>query len=321
MPYQSKIMRSWKKTEARTQVIGILLFDRFSNHCLANAVEPLRAANRLLAREAYRWTFLSLDGDGVTSSSGLPVAVSGSVSRSAGGDVLFVLPSYEYREFVTPFGERALRAAADKYRVLAGMDAGSWLLASAGLLDGYRATIHWEETEGFREAFPDLDVRRSRMELDRNRWSCAGGLSAFDLALWMIGDAHGEALRLEVAALLMSGETDIGGQGVRPKSRGVVAALAAMREHLEEPLPLPQLAARLGTNIRNLETMFRADLGAGPQKVYLHLRLSAARRFVEQTNLSVAEISVRCGYTNPSAMTRAFRKEFSTTPQLLRARN
>ncbi len=312
-------MRSWKKSSGKTQTIGILLFERFSNHCLANAVEPLRAANGLLGRAAYVWQFLSLDGAPVKSSSGLPVAADTSLSGAAGGDVLFVLPSYEYREFVTPANVRSLRAAAAKFPVLVGMDAGSWLLASAGLLDGHRATIHWEETDGFREAFPDLDVRRSRLEIDRNRWSCAGALSAFDLALWMIGDAHGEALRLEVAALLMSGETDIGGQGVRAKSRGVGLALALMREHLEEPLSVPELAARLGLSARKLEGLFRVDLGAGPQKVYRRIRLLAARRFVEQTGLSVAEIAVRSGYRDPAAMTRAFREEFGTTPQKLRA--
>ncbi len=312
-------MRSWEKTDTGTQKIGILLFDRFSNHCLANALEPLRAANTLLGRNAYEWDFMSFDGAGVISSSGLPVAVSGGLSGTTAGDMLFVLPSYQYREYVTPANVRSLRAAAARFEIIVGLDAGSWLLASAGLLEGYRATIHWDETDGFQEAFPELDVRKSRIELDRNRWSCAGAMAAFDLALRIIGDAHGEALRLEVAALLMSAETEFGGQGVRAKSRQVSAALAMMRENLEDPVKIPQVAKQIGVSARRLEQMFRADLGAGPQKVYRRIRLAAARRFVEQTGYSIAEIAVRCGYADPSAMTRAFREEFASTPQKLRA--
>lgn len=314
-----EIMRSWQVTDKNPQKIGILLFDRFSNHCLANGVEPLRAANTLLGRNVYEWEFLSLDGSSVTSSSGLPVAVQGALSDAEPGDFLFVLPSYEYREFVTPANLRSLRVAAGKFRVLVGMDAGSWLLASAGLLEGRRATIHWDETDAFREAFPELDVRRSRMEFDGNRWSCGGALSAFDLALRMIGDTHGEALRLEVGALLMSGETELGGQLARPKSRLVAAALALMRENLEEPLSVPQVAVALGVSARKLEALFLGDLGAGPQKVNRRIRLLAARRFVEQTGLSVGEIAVRCGYADPSAMSRAFREEFGISPRKMRA--
>ena len=321
MRYLMKNMRSWQKSQSRPQKIGVLLFDAFSNHCLANAIEPLRAANSLLGRQVYEWVFMSLDGNGVTSSSGLPVAVDRVLADASAGDFLFVMPSYEFRDFVTPANLRALRVAASKHAVLVGMDAGSWLLASAGLLTGRRATIHWDETVAFQEAFPDVDVRRTRLETDGNRWSCAGAMTAFDLALRMIGEAHGEALRLEVAALLMSGDSDASGFGslARPKSRLVLAGLAIMRENLEEPLMVPQVATRLAVSVRRLESLFQAELGAGPQTVYRRIRLLAARRFVEQTGLSVAEIAVRSGYRDPSALTRAFREEFNTTPRVLRA--
>jgi len=315
------IMRSWQKTDKKPQQIGVLLFERFSNHCLANAVEPLRAANALLGRKVYDWTFMSLDGASITSSSGLPINPKCALPDTAGGDFLFVLPSYEFRDFVTPENIRSLRVAASDFRVLVGMDAGSWLLASAGLLEGRRVTIHWDESDAFQEAFPDLEVRRTRIEIDENRWSCGGAMTAFDLALRMIGDTHGEALRLEVGALLMSGETEIGAGAhvARPKSRLVSAALAVMRENLEDPLKLPQVAQMLGVSGRKLEVLFKAELGAGPQRVYRRIRLLAARRFVEQTGLAVAEIAVRCGYIDPSAMTRAFREEFEITPTQIRA--
>jgi transcriptional regulator GlxA family with amidase domain len=274
-----------------------------------------------LGRKVYEWMFMSLDGQGVTSSSGLPVAVDRALSDALAGDFLFVMPSYEFRDFVTPANVRALRVAAGKYSVLVGMDAGSWLLASAGLLTERRATIHWDETVAFQEAFPEVDVRRTRLETDGDRWSCGGAMTAFELALRMIGDTHGQALRLEVGALLMSGDSNSSAVGAmaRPKSRLVLAGLAIMRENLEEPLVVPQVADRLAVSVRRLESLFHAELGAGPQKVYRRIRLLAARRFVEQTGLSVAEIAVRSGYRDPSSLTRAFREEFNTTPRILRA--
>ncbi|MGR3343636.1 MAG: GlxA family transcriptional regulator [Paracoccaceae bacterium] len=316
-----EIMRSWQVPGRKPQRIGVLLFERFSNHCLANAVEPLRAANSLLGRCAYDWAFISMDGAPVCSSSGLPVAVECALSRSQRGDVLFVIPSYGYRHLVTPASLRALRAAARRYGVLVGMDTGSWLLAAAGLLDGRRATIHWDEIDEFQEAFPEVEVSRARTVFDGDLWSCGGAMTAFELVLRMIGDTHGEALRLEVAALFMHSEGDVrsGPPVPRPTSHLVSAALAIMRENLEEPLTIPALAQAVAVNARKLETLFSADLGAGPQKVYRRIRLLAARRYVEQTGMAISEIALRCGYADPSAMTRAFRREFGAAPRNIRA--
>lgn len=317
-----KIMRSWHKTADKPQRIGILLFDRFSNHCLANTVEPLRAANMLLGRRVYDWSFMSPDGASVRSSSGLPVAAETALSKSGNGDVLFLIPSYEHQKYLTPAVMRSLRAAAGRYDVLAGLDMGSWLMAAAGVLDGYQAAIHWDEVDNFQEAFPDVDVTRARVVMDRDRWSCGGAMTAFELVLRMIGDTHGEALRMEVASLFMQGEM-IGetGRGLQRMSAGngqIEAAMAIMREHIEDPLRMGEIAGALEISQRKLERLFVAELGAGPQKVYRRMRLLAAHRFVEQTRLSVVEISIRCGYRDPSAMTRAFREEFGLSPRAVR---
>ncbi len=312
-------MHKWQKFPQGTRNIGVLLFEQFSNHCLANAIEPLRAVNTLLGREAYRWRFMTLDGAPVTSSSGLPVGAQGSLADCA-GDVLFVVSSYGYRDCSTPAMARALRAAARRYSVVVGMDTGCWLMAAAGLLDGCRATIHWDELESFGEAFPEIAVERRRVVMDGVRWSCGGAMTAFDLVQRMIGKDHGEALRLEVAAMFMAGEgepaAEVEPRG--PSARLVSTTLAAMRMNLEDPLTVPELAANAGVGRRRLESQFRKDLGAGPRQVYRRIRLTAARRLVEQTQHSVAEIALRCGYQNASAMTRAFGKEFGMSPRRMR---
>ena len=308
------------KPPHRCRDVGVLLFDRFSNHCLANAIEPLRAANTLSGRTLYRWTFLGVDGAGVVSSSGLPVQPALPLARHDGGDLLFVMPSYGFRSHANPPTLRALRSAAGRFRTLVGMDTGAWLLAAAGLLAGRRATIHWDEMTALAERFPDLDVRDERYVIDGNRITCGGVTTAFDLVLDLIEKHHGAMLRLEVAALFVPGETRFAGGRVHPptRKRAVDLAVAAMRRNLESPLPQSEIAALAGITQRGLESAFRATLGLTPQAVYRGLRLREARRLADGTAMSVAEIAARCGYADASAMTRAFRREFGLSPREFR---
>lgn len=314
------IMRIWSKSSAATQHIGVLLFDGFSNHCLANTIEPLRAANMLSGRSLYDWQFLALDKRPVTSSSGLQVSLHQSLN-TASGDILVVMPSYGFQNLGGWKTQTALRASSGRFTTLVGMDTGSWLLAEAGLLDSHRATIHWEELNGFSERFPEVETVRERFVIDRNRITCSGAMAAFDLVLQLIGRDHGEALAMEVAHLFMSRDSPrshLGGAGTT--STVVNKAIAVMRENLEAPLSIPLLANRVGQTQKSLEARIRSDLGATPKQVYRRLRLNLARKLVVESDLSIAEISVRSGYNDPSAMTRAFRSEFGVPPRQLRAR-
>ena len=205
-----KTMQRWIKDTAAPQQVDLLLFDAFSGHCLANTVEPMRAANTLAGRRIYGWRFLTLDGDTATSSAGMEVKAHARLADCS-GDMLIAMPSYDYRRLASEATGRALRAASQRYGVMAGFDAGAWLLAAAGLLDGYHATIHWEELPGFAEAFPTVDAQRLRHVRDGERITCSGALAAFELMLDLIAERHGQALRLELAALFMSPEAT-GGQ-------------------------------------------------------------------------------------------------------------
>ncbi|MGX9352118.1 GlxA family transcriptional regulator [Shimia sp. W99] len=310
-------MPVWEKTHAAPQKIGVLLFQGFSNHCLANSVEPMRAANMLSGQQLYDWTFLSLDVQPVESSSGLPVTPHNRLN-AASGDMLMVMPSYGFHGHDGWSTQAALRAAARRFSTLTALDTGSWLLARAGLLDGYKATIHWEELTPFAERFPEVDVLRERFVIDRDRITCSGAMAAFDLVLHLIGRDHGQALALEVAQLFMTRDSARSHGGSVPASRIVNRALALMQETLEDPLPIPILARRAGATQKTLETRMRAELGAPPATVYQRMRLTLARKLVMDTDLAVSEIAVRCGYANPAAMTRAFRATFATTPRALR---
>ena len=306
MPYSKNLYR------VPTQ-ISILLFDRFSNHCLANVLEPLRAANDLSSQQVFEWNIVVLGGQRVRSSSGLRLEADAQLADMR-GDILMVMPSYGFLTHANVTSSRALRAAARRFDILAGLDTGSWLLAEAGLLDGYRATIHWDELDRFSERFSDIDVQKEAVIYDRDRITCGGASTAFALAMQMIEKQHGAALRLRVEHLFS------GAYAQRPVRRGGIAARAVdlMRAHIEEPLQIAQLAQQLGRSQKHLEQQMLARLGAAPQVIYRRIRLERARQLSLDTTISVAEISVRCGYQDASAMTRAFRSEYGTTPQALR---
>lgn len=311
-------MRSWTKDAAAAQQLDVLLFDAFSAHCLANTVEPLRAANTFAGRQVYAWRFLTLDGGPAVSSSGMEVRAHGRLGDCS-GDLLITMPSYDFLRHATVATARALKSASRRYRVLAGFDTGAWLLAQAGLLDGRQATIHWEELNRFTEAFPEVQAERARQVWDGDRITCTGALAAFDTMMELIGEQHGAALRLEVATLFMSPEATETQDPILARSKPVARAVAVMQANLEAPLPIAAVARKAGRSQKDLEARMKAELGATPQAVYRRLRLIQARKLVLETILSVSEIALRCGYDDPSALTRAFRAEFGTTPRSLRS--
>ncbi|CUH85921.1 GlxA family transcriptional regulator [Thalassovita mediterranea] len=296
-----------------------MLFDGFSNLCLANAVEPLRAANSLSRRRLYDWGYYSQRGEVLLSSSALPVHPK-ALSADTGGAALLVMPSYGYETLDTPELRRSLRAAAGRFDVLAGLDTGAWLLASAGLLDGHRATAHWDVLGDLAEAFPTIDVVDTRWVIDGNRASCGGATTTLELLLEMIERHHGATLALEVSSLFMFGERDPQMNPLRrwPEDQLLRAAAALMRRHIEAPLPIPALAQRIGISARRLEQIARAETGQTPAQIYRKIRLAEARRRLEQTQASVTEVALRCGYHDPTALTRAFRAEFGVTPRQVR---
>lgn len=311
-------MRNSPETE-RTRHFGILLFEGFSNLCLANAVEPLRAANTLTKRGLYSWRHLGFGAGPVTSSSGLPVQVNPMTSTDT-GDYLFVMPSYGYLALDRPATRQSLRAADQRYGALAGLDSGSWLLAAAGLLKGRRATTHWDLLTELSETFPDVDVVEDRYVMDGDRISCGGATTTLELMLALIEGHHGAGLALEVAALFMHGERDPKMDPAMhlPADRIVRAAAAVMRRNAEKPLDIASLARAIGTSQRTLERVFRRETRQSPSAVYRRIRLAEARRRMETTRESVAEIANRCGYADPTAMTRAFKAEYGLTPMQVR---
>lgn len=315
-------MPVWSRTTTEVQRVSVLLTNRFSNLCLANAVEPLRAANMISEREHYQWQFLTLNGTQVTSSSGMIVKPDAALESLLQGDILFVIAGYDFQLHASHAFVSALRAAASRHRLIVGLDTGSWLMAEAGLLDGHPSTIHSDSFDLYAEKFPETLAKRERFIIGSELITAGGGTATLDLILELIARQHGEALRMDVSALFMHETDEANTVKSTPKARTrtVARALSIMRDYIETPLPIPEIAKRVGRTQSDLAARFLRDLGATPTKVYQHLRLYNAKQLVIETELPIAEIAVRCGYINPSAMTRAFRLEFGASPRALRQR-
>lgn len=303
--------------------ISILLFEKFSNHCLANILEPFRAANTLSNDALYSWRFFTLDGESVSSSSCLPIMPDGAFDPSRRIDDLFIVSSYDHLSLSTVQCRNVLRAARSNAKRIVGLDTGAWLMAAAGLLNGQKATIHWDIFDSFSEQFLSVETTKERFVVSPSVITCAGALAAFDLALRLIGEEHGEALRLDVGALLMQtaqsaqGNNQQNGQQGGPQS-AIFRAMQLMQENLEAPLSNREIAQRTGLGVKTLERRFLSEIGDPPGRIYKKTRLQAARNLVENTRLPISEISVRVGYENAAALSRAFKQMFNVTPQQLR---
>lgn len=311
-------MPEWTKSISRPVRITFLLFPEFSNLCLANCIEPLRAANTLTSQNAFDWQIVTADGQACRSSSGIDILAGAALPKAEAADYLFVVASYAHERHDTPANRRLLRAAARRAGVTVGLDAGPWLLASAGLLNGRRATVHWDLLDAFTEKFLEVEASQARVIRDGAYVTCAGAMSAMDLTLDLIAQHLGLSARLEVEALFLRGDPPLGHGGAAVEDPLVRRALAVMRDTVERPLPLADLARRLSCQPRTLARHFRARLGAPPGTVYRHLRLSAARKLIEDSRLSISEIALRCGYDSPAAMTRAIRRAYGASPSALR---
>ncbi|WP_282605463.1 GlxA family transcriptional regulator [Pelagibius sp. Alg239-R121] len=305
---------------------GFLLLPQFSNLCLANAVEPLRAANHFAATQLYDWSLVSEDGEAVTTSSGLTIAADAALRNLEAPDMLFVVAGYDYRRLTTPKLKSELRRFARGGTILAGLDTGSYLLASAGLLNGHRATIHWQELESFAEEFLDIEVVPDRYVLEKSRITAGGATTTLDLMLQIIGKDYGEAQALDVAGILiydqhLTAQDPQSGLALRGTGRltpKLVETIAIMQDTVETPQPLGRLAREVGLSQRELQRLFRRQLQTTPLRYYLHLRLSLARGLLLETRMNLSEIATRSGFSSAATLSHAYVRHFGQAPSATR---
>lgn len=299
-----------------------LLLKNFSMSSFVSALEPLRIANRMAGRTVYRWSLASEDGISAESSAGVVMQVNLGLDELTRDDTILACGGIHIKEATTKPVLNWLRREARRGSGIGGLCTASYTVAKAGLLDGKKCTIHWENHDSFEEEFLEVDLTKSIYVVDGNRYSSAGGMSSLDLMLNVIASDHGQELANTVADQLIytSIRTDRDEQrlsiptriGVRhPKLSTVIQMMEA---HIEEPVSPSILARDVGMSTRQLERLFRRYLNRSPKRYYMELRLQKARNLLMQTDMSVINVALACGFASPSHFSKCYRAHYDTTP-------
>ena len=312
-----------KVSGERPDRVSFLLIPNFSMSAFTAMLEPMRLANYTTGRTLYEWELLSRDGEPVAASNGVRVMADRGIAETSRLENLVVCSGIEAQLFQDNAVFGWLRRWAREGTHVGALCTGAHVLAKAGLLNGYRCTIHWENLESFREEFPDLDIQPELFEIDRDRFTCAGGVAASDMMLNEITRRHGAEVASAVSEMFMHERIREGHDNQRlplqarlrishPK---LIQAIAEMERNVEEALTREEIAARVGLSRRQLERLFRRYLNTSPARYYLRLRLERARLLLTQSTMPVTEIAFACGFTSASHFSKCYRDMFTRTPR------
>ncbi|MDD9858412.1 MAG: GlxA family transcriptional regulator [Gammaproteobacteria bacterium] len=306
---------------------GFLLVPEYSMMAFTAAIDQLRMANRLSGKPLYEWVVMTEDGAPVPASSGLSVQAVAMLDAGA-LEAVFVCGGTRIETRTRPAIAAWLKAQSSRRVALGAICTGTFVLAEAGLLRGYRCTIHWENMPGLRERFPELVISPDLFELDRDRYTCAGGSAAVDMMVSLIAGKHGWDLAHQVAEEFLvervRGRNDRQRLPLRlqlgtsqPKLAEAVAYMAA---NLEEPIGLDEIASHINLSRRQLERLFQKHLRCVPTRYYMRLRLEHARRLLLQTSLPVVEVAYASGFASTPHFSKCYREHFDILPRADRRR-
>lgn len=294
---------------------------------LASALEPLRAAKGLPNGPAIDWDICTIDGAPVTSSSGLTITPSASLSRisnKADIDYLVVVSGYGVRDHSTAKIRARLQNAAQHARHIIGIDTAAWILGCCDMLRGKAATIHWQELDQFADQFPDIAVSQDRFVQDGKLITSGGASTVMELMLHILTQQFGPAVAFDVSNLfvydaqnqydLIRGADRLQGSGGDDLRR----AVGAMMSRIETPVSLKDIAKQAGCSLRSLNRVFHDNLTMSPGKYYQMLRLGRARDLARATDLPLSDIALQTGFTSSATLSRAFSKTFDTTIRTIR---
>lgn len=299
-----------------------LTLPNYSLIALSSAVEALRMANQVTKQEVYEWSLASLDGHPVAASNGLCLAPTVAIENMGPANIVFVCGGVHVEQAVTPELLAALRRLAQRHVSLGALCTGGYALAKAGLLDKYKAVIHWENMSSLQEQFPRIIFSDKLFAIDRDRYTCSGGIAPLDLMLNIIKEHLGRdvAPMISEQFILDRIRNDQDRQHIPLQARvglfheNLIEAAALMEANIEEPLSLDEIAELVGVSRRQIERLFKRYVGEVPTKYYLDMRLRRARGLLLQTSMSIMEIAVACGFQSPPHFSKCYRNMFGHTP-------
>ncbi|TWC31082.1 AraC family transcriptional regulator with amidase-like domain [Pseudomonas sp. SJZ079] len=306
------------------KTFGFLLIPDFTTIGFASAVESLRMANLVAKQTLYKTLVIAADEQPVRASNGMRVLPDHTIADAPKLDALFVVGSNP----INPKNDRVmlnwLRDLAHEQIPLGGICTGSYLLACANLLKGYRCTIHWEDIEQLKDKFPGIIISNQLFELDRDRYTCSGGTASMDMTLQLIArEPNGVEIATRAAELLLCDRM----RGAREQQRvplrqklghsqpKLSQVVGLMEANLEEPLELEEIAQLNEVTVRQLERLFHKYLQRTPSQYYLELRLNRARELLLRSDSQVRDIALSCGFASPAHFSKCYSRFFGHSPR------
>ncbi len=304
---------------------GFLLINDFSLISMSSAVEPLRMANRLSGQTFYSWRTIGETGEDVVASDGLSVNAEYSIDDPdvfSDLDIIIVCGGRRIDESTTERILRWLKLADNHGIVLGAVCTGSYILAKAGLLDGYRCSVHWENIASLTDLFPSVSVSRNVYTIDRNRYTSSGGTAPVDMMLHLVRMQLGGDVSAGVAEQFIYERVrqhddpqrvplrhTIGNQ-----SEKLIVAVELMEANIREPISQIELAEYVGLSRRQLQRIFQRYLMSTPSKHYLQIRLLRARELLQQSRLSLVEIASMTGFVSSSHFSKSYKEHYGQSP-------
>ena len=307
---------------------NFILQPEFPLNALILASDALRIANQNSGREVFSWTFVSESGEPVRASNGMWFSVDCAIQDMPAAQVnlLFEGNLPTQRNSQKLLGQ--LRAAARFGAIVGGVDTGAFALAQAGVIGSGSSpdlVLHWEAVPTFQERFPNAILKNQIYLIEDNKVHCAGGVATLDMVLDLIGWFDGQALANEVANALVHTRRDAAtkqrNDGLLDSEQNPLSGriVSIMEQNLDFPLALDELARELGTSQRTLSRICKRTFGESPMRLYLHIRLQAARNFLFYEEFSIKDVAIACGFSYPAVFSRVFKSQFDLTPREFRS--
>jgi AraC family transcriptional regulator, carnitine catabolism transcriptional activator len=303
--------------------IAFLVCPEFSNLGLAAATEPLFVANWLAQAPLFDWKIISRDGHPVRTSNGRDMAVDGGLELASECKSVFVLSSFDtnavvHDQLIIGWLKRLQQHGVE----IVGIENGSILLAKAGLLNGRRVAVHWDNIIGFKEDYPATVPVAELYARSGNLVTCAGAAAVVDMMIAWMGWSGFADMADEVAEHLLVGRARPAATPQRfapvhkadPPDAVISQAKAIMAEHVEEPLTCAELARRAGLSLRQLERRFKARTHSSVLQQYRLIRIATAHQLLQQTSLPVTEVALACGFASPEYFCRLYRSMLGCSP-------
>ena len=302
--------------------VTFVLLPKFTMLAFSSAIEPLRMANQLTQQVLFRWQVLSDDGAPVPCSNGVPVIVDAAWADAKPEGIVLVCSGVEPEGKASQALGDWLRSLWRRGRTVGGLCTGAYALARAGILQGHRFTLHWDNIAGFVENHPDLVPARQVFCIDDRVMTCAGGIAAADMMLNLINDRFGATLSQEVMNMCLltqrreEADHQITSLAARLGTRHdkLLQAAAYIEAHIEDDFNLDACAAHLSLSRRQIERLFARYLGLSPVRYMNDLRLARGRALLAETDMNVTEVAVACGYASTSHFSKSFRAKYGTSP-------